>query len=232
MRHSSGFGAEPARTWAPDGRRLVIVGSGRRATISYERFSSDSPYEVAAFSVEAEYLRADTHCGIPLVTLEHMASVYPPAEYLAFVAISPANLNRERRRLYETVKSMGYSCASYVSSQAFVAGNVEIGANTFVHAFAAVQYGVHVGDNAIIESGTCVGHSSLIENDCFIGEHVVISGFCRIGCGSFLGANSCIADDIVIAENCELSPGAIILKSTLSDHIYTGNPARPTRRSS
>lgn len=208
----------------------MIVGAGGRAATAYECFSRDSPYEVAAFSVEAEYLGATSYCGLPVVPLEDVAGIYPPASHAAFVAVSPAQLNQHRRRLYEAVRSVGYSCASYVSSRAFAAQNVQIGENTFVQAFVALQYGVCVGDNAVIGSGTCVGHSTMVEDDCFAGQHVAISGFCTIGRGSFLGDNSCIADNIRIAENCELSPGAVILKNTLSDHIYTGNPARSARR--
>lgn len=208
----------------------MIVGAGGRAATAYECFSRDSPYEVAAFSVEAEHLGATAYCGLPVVPLEDVAGIYPPANYAAFVAVSPTELNQHRRRLYEAVRSVGYSCTSYVSSRAFAAQNVQIGENTFVQAFVALQYGVRVGDNAVIDSGTCVGHSTMVEDDCFVGQHVAISGFCTIGRSSFLGDNSCIADNIRIAENCELSPGAVILKNTLSDHIYTGNPARSVRR--
>jgi sugar O-acyltransferase (sialic acid O-acetyltransferase NeuD family) len=210
-----------------DGRRLVIVGAGGRAAVAYECFSRDSPHEVTAFSVEAKYLNVATHCGMPVVPLEDVARIYPPTEYLAFVAVSPSGLNQTRRQLYETANSIGYSFVSYVSSRAFVSQNTSIGTNTFIHAFVALQHGVQVGDNAVIESGTCVGHSTLVEDHCFISQHVAISGFCRIGGGALLGANSCIADNINIAANCELSPGAVILKDTLKDHIYAGNPARP-----
>jgi sugar O-acyltransferase (sialic acid O-acetyltransferase NeuD family) len=215
----------------PYGRRLVIVGTGYRAAVAYECFSRDSPYEVAAFSVEAAYSGDATYCGLPLVPLEEVKRTYPPPEYLAFVAVSPSDLNRDRRRVYDAVRSIGYSCISYISSQAFVAQNAEIGANTFVQEFVAVQYRVRIGDNVVIESGTCVGHSTVIEDDCFIGQHVAISGFCRIGRGSFIGDNSCMSDNIRIAEECEANAGAVILKNTISNHVYIGNPARPVRRS-
>ena len=37
-------------------RRLVLIGAGEFAQIACEYFEHDSPYEVAAFSVEREYL--------------------------------------------------------------------------------------------------------------------------------------------------------------------------------
>jgi acetyltransferase-like isoleucine patch superfamily enzyme len=114
-----------------------------------------------------------------VVPLDQINVAYPPTEYRAFVAVSGTQLNRLRRRLYETVKAYGYTCVSYVSSQAFVWQNVQIGENTFIFESNVLQHGVRVGDNVILWSGNHVGHQTVIENDCFITSHVVISGFCR-----------------------------------------------------
>ena len=111
------------------------------------------------------------------------ARICPPRHYLAFVAVPPSQLNRTRRRLYATVKSANYTCASYVSRHAFVVPSVRVGENTFIHERAALQHMVRVGDNVIIGAGTCAGHSTVVADDCFIGPRVAISGFCRIGRG-------------------------------------------------
>ena len=214
------------RSAPPAGRRLVIVGTGVRAAIACECFRHDSPYEVAAVSADAPSPADDTHCGLPVVPFDDLATTCPPGRYLAFVAASPAGGNRVRRQLYDKVKSAGYSCVSYVSSRAFAARSARLGENTFVHEGAAVQHGVRIGNNVVVESGTCVGHSTVIEDDCFIGLHVAITGFCRIGRGSFLGANSCLADANQVAEGCVISPGTVIFKDTEPGQVYMGNPAR------
>jgi sugar O-acyltransferase (sialic acid O-acetyltransferase NeuD family) len=214
------------------GGRIVIVGAGRRASAAYECFLRDSPHEVTAFSAEAQYISADTHCGLPLVPLEHMGSSYPPESYLAFVAVSPSRGNSVRRRLYDMVTAAGYRCASYVSSRTFAVRNVQVGENTFVQDYAALQHMARIGNNVFVGSGVCVGHSSVVDDDCFIGQHAVIAGFARIGRGSLLAANSCVADLIQVADECVLSPGAVVLKDTKLGKVYTGNPARPAGRDS
>jgi len=216
----------------PDIRPLVIVGTGVRAVIACECFRHDSPYEVAAVSAEAPRVAGDAGdagdagCGLPVVPFDDLAAAYPPGQHVAFVAVHPDRGNGFRSRLYEKVTSAGYSCVSYVSSRAFAARSATLGRNTFVHEGAALQHGSSIGDNVVIESGTCVGHSTVIEDDCFVGPHVAIPGFCRIGRGSFLGANSCLADGIQVAEGCVISPGAVILKDTEPGELYVGNPAR------
>ena len=212
--------------------RLVIVGVDRWATVAYECFTHDSPYDVIAFSVEARHLSTATYCGLPVVALEDIAASYPPQRCFAFVAVSPPQHYRTRKLRYDAVKSVGYICASYVSSRAFAVRNVQVGENTFVQEHAALQHMARIGNNVFVGSGTCVGHSAVVEDDCFIGQHAVIAGFTRIGRGSSLGANSCIADVMNVAGECTISPGAVVLQNTKFGQTYTGNPARPVDQDS
>ena len=210
------------------GERVVIVGAGEQAELAYEYLTRDSAHEVVAFAVESAFLRERTFCGLPVLTLEELAGAYPPERFRILVAISSTQLNRVRRRLYDWVKAAGYECVSYVSSDAFVWPSVEIGENTFVFEHNVLQHGVEVGDNVILWSGNHVGHRTKIDDDCFVSSHVVISGFCSVGRGSFMGVNSCVADNVTIAEDCVVGAGAVVVKDTRARQVYYGNPARPT----
>ena len=112
-------------------------------------------------------------------------SVYPPSEYRAFVAASATQLNRLRRRLYEAVKDAGYTCVSYVSSNALVWHNVEIGENACIFEYSTLQHMVRIGNNVTIWNGVHVGHNSVVEDDCFFASHVVIAGAAGLAAGLF-----------------------------------------------
>ena len=210
------------------GRRLVIVGAGESAEIAYEYFTYDSPHEVVAFAVERPYLEQDELEGVPVVALEDLRDRYSPNGHLAFVAVSSTQLNRVRRRLYDEVKRQGFACASYVSSRAFVWQNVTIGENVFVLEHNVLQHHVSVGDNVVLWSGNHVGHRTTIREDCFVSSHVVISGFCDIGARSFLGVNSCFADNVVVGRDCVVGAGAVVVANLDERGVYVGNPARAT----
>lgn len=210
------------------GDRVVIVGAGEQAELAFEYFTRDSRHEVVAFAVEREFLREEHFCGLPVLALDELVGAHPPEQFRAFVAISSTQLNRVRRRLFDWVKAAGYDCISYVASDAFVWPSVEIGENTFVFEHNVLQHGVSVGDNVILWSGNHVGHRTTIADDCFISSQVVISGFCSVGRGSFLGVNSCVADNVAIAEDCVVGAGAVVVKDTRARQVYYGNPARPT----
>ncbi|WP_454871093.1 acetyltransferase [Priestia megaterium] len=205
------------------------MGDGEFAEIAYEYFTHDSPYEVVAFSVETEYLTKDQLFGIPVISFENLEQLYSPDKYKIFVAITFTNLNRTRTRLFQQVKEKGYDLVSYISSNAFVWRNVDIGENCFIFEDNTIQYEVKIGNNVILWSGNHIGHRSVIKDNCFLSSHVVVSGYCVINENCFLGVNSTVIDNITIGKDNLIAAGALVIKNTENGRIYMGNPAKPSK---
>lgn len=201
-------------------RKLVIVGDSAFAEVAYEYFSYDSEYEVIAFSVEQNFLKKPELFGLPIVAFESLEQTYNPNEHYIFVATVYTNLNRLRTRLYNEAKNKGFRIASYISSQAFVWKNVELGEHCFVFENNVIQPFVRLGNNVILWSGNHIGHHSVIKDNCFISSHVVVSGFVEIGESCFLGVNSTVANNLKISKDCWISPGVVISKDTQAGEIY------------
>lgn len=212
-------------------KKLVIVGAGEFGEIAYEYFTYDSEYEVVAFAVEKRYRDIDELRGLPVVNFENIEESYSPSDYAVFVAVTYVHLNRDRRRLFQNCKEIGYHCATYVSSHAFVWHNVEMGENVFIFEDNTIQYHVKIGNNVILWSGNHIGHRSVIEDDCWLTSHDVISGFCRIGKGSFLGVNATLGDNVVLGEDTVFGAGALTVKSLCEKgKVYVGAPAKSLER--
>lgn len=213
-------------------RKLVIVGAGEFAEIAYEYFMSDSEYDVVAFSVENRFINDKKSLfNKPIIPFEEIEKLYPPEEVDVFVALYYGKLNRSRKRLYNQCKKLGYHCASYVSSHAFVWNNVSIGENTFIFEDNTIQYHVTIGNNVVLWSGNHIGHRTVIEDDCWLTSHVVVSGFCRIGKSSFIGVNATIGDEVIVGEDTVLGAGAVSVKSIPEKGcVYVGNPVRKLNR--
>lgn len=198
----------------PKDRKLIIVGDSAFAEIAYEYFTYDSSYEVVAFSVEQEYLKQESVCGLSVVPFESLTERYNPPDHDVYVATVYTQLNRLRTRLSAEAKAKGYRLASYVSSRAFVWRNVELGEHCFIFEDNTVQPFVKVGNNVVMWSGNHIGHHSTIGDNCFISSHVVISGFVEVGENCFLGVNSTIVNNVKIGRDCWLGPDVTIVKDT------------------
>jgi len=210
-----------------DEAKIVIVGDGETAEIAYEYFTHDSTHEVVGFAVETAYKKRDELFGLPVVAFEDIEKHFSPQEHLAFAAISYTQLNRVRTRIFKAIKAKGYTCASYVSSRAFIWHNAEIGENCFIFENNVIQYKVKIGDNVVLWSGNHIGHQTVIEDNVFISSHVVVSGYCEVGANTFMGVNSSVANNVKIAPDNIIAMGAVIHKNTEPRKIYKGNPGKP-----
>ena len=205
---------------------LVLIGAGEFAQIACEYFEHDGDREVAAFSVEREYLAQPQLAGRPVVAYETLDERYPPDAFDAFVAIPASQLNRLRTRFYLDAKRRGYRLASYVSSRAFVWRNAELGENSFIFEGNVVQPFVRIGNNCILWSGNHVGHRTAVHDHVFVASHAVISGYCEIGQSSFVGVNSTFNDHVKVAADNVIGAGALVTRDTEPGRVYVGSPAR------
>lgn len=200
-------------------KKLIIIGLGETAELAFHYFTEDSEFDVVAFAADKEYTKEDTFLGMPVCDIDTLTETYNVENYQAFVAVSSTKLNYVRKNLYLRVKQMGYPCASYISSEAYVGHGAKIGENCFVMEHNVIQPFVTIGNNVVLWSGNHIGHRTIVHDHCFISSHVVISGFCEIGENSFLGVNTSVADKVKIGEDCLIGIGCIIAKDVAPNSI-------------
>jgi acetyltransferase-like isoleucine patch superfamily enzyme len=153
---------------------LVIFGAGDIAQLAHYYFTTDSVYEVVAFTVDFAYITENVFCGLPVVPFEELSKYYQPDKCEIFVALSYSKLNEVRKEKYLAVKEMGFQLASYVSSHATVLNEGRIGENCFIFEDNTIQPFVTIGNNVTLWSGNHIGHHSTIHDHCFIASQVVL----------------------------------------------------------
>ena len=208
---------------------LVIFGLGDIAQLAHYYFSTDSNYEVVAFTVDVAYITAPEFCGLPVAPFEQVVTAYPPATHEIFVALSYSKLNQLRKEKYFAAKALGYPLASYISSSATVLNDGKIGDNCFIFEDNTIQPFVTIGNNVTLWSGNHIGHHSTIHDHCFIASHVVISGGVEIHESCFIGVNATLRDHITIGEKCVIGAGALLLSDAEPEGVYIGQATERSR---
>jgi sugar O-acyltransferase (sialic acid O-acetyltransferase NeuD family) len=205
--------------------RVVLFGNGSVASVAYFTLTHDSPYEVAAFTVDREYIKEDTLFGLPVVPFADVESIYPPDEYKMLIAVGYIRVNRLRAEKYYQAKSMGYQLISHVSSKATTWPGLIIGENCVIGANSVIQPFVEIGNDVFIRDVSLVGHHTVIKDHCFLASGVVVSGNVTVEPYCFLGANSTIRNEITIGRECVIGAGALILEDTQKREVYMGKAA-------
>ena len=211
---------------------LIIVGTGEFAEMAYERFTNDSNYEVVAFSVEKAYIKRSEFLNLPVVPFEELEKLYPPHSYYLFVAITYAELNQLRERLYNDAKEKGYKLANYVSSKAQIFGPIKIGENCFIFELNTIQYSVEIGNNTIIWSGCYIGDHTKVKEHCFLAAQAAVACHSELGKNCIIGINSTIMENLKISNYGVIGAGAVVVKNTEEKGVYVGNPAKCVKKSS
>lgn len=210
-------------------KKLVIFGAGDIAQLAEFYFGYDGNREVSAFTVDDEYVRETTFCGLPVIPFSELPTRCPASTHDIFVAISYSKLNAIRREKYLACKALGYKLASYISPRASVFPNTRIGDNCFLFEDNTVQPFVTIGNNVTLWSGNHIGHHSTIEDHCFIASHVVVSGGVIIRESCFIGVNATLRDHITIGERSIIGAGTLILGDVEPEGVYIGTATERSR---
>jgi sugar O-acyltransferase (sialic acid O-acetyltransferase NeuD family) len=212
--------------------RLVIFGAGDIARLAHYYFTHDSEHQVAAFTVDQEYLKEESFLELPMVAFEGVAKLYPPQDYKMFVALSYAKMNRLRAEKYYQAKDLGYDLVSYVSSRCSLLTDYPVGDNCFILEDNTIQPFVKIGNNVTLWSGNHIGHDSIIDDHCFLASHIVVSGHVHIHSYCFIGVNATLRNSITIARETLIGAGAVIMKDTVERGVYLPERAKLFSKSS
>jgi|SRR5215469_7724017 len=203
-------------------KQLVVFGSGDMAQLAQYYFNADSQYAIAAFTLDAAFIKDATFGGLPVVPFEEITKHFSPKKYHMFIALGYSKVNALRKEKYLAAKGMGYNLASYVSSRASVLNAGRFGDNCFIFEDNTIQPFVTVGSNVTMWSGNHIGHHSTIGDHCFITSHAVISGGVQIGEQCFIGVNATLRDHIKVGARCVVGAGALLLADTEPEGVYIG----------
>jgi sugar O-acyltransferase (sialic acid O-acetyltransferase NeuD family) len=212
--------------------KLVLYGAGDIARLAHFYFSNDSEHEVVAFTVDPAYRHDESFLDLPLVPVDQVARLYPPAAYKMFVAMSYAKMNRARAAKYTQAKDLGYELVTYISSRCSFLTMHKPGDNCFILEDNTVQPFVRIGSNVTLWSGNHIGHDSIIGDHCFITAHVVVSGHVQIEQGCFIGVNATLRNSITIAEFTLIGAGALVTKNTAPRSVLLGTRAELSSKTS
>lgn len=209
--------------------KLVIFGTGDMAELAHQYFSTDSEYEVVAFTVDKAFLSVSDFCGLPVIAFEDIAEIYAPQTHSMFIALGYSQLNEARKQKYFAAKLKGYPLASYISSKATVLNRGAIGDNAFILEDNTIQPFVEIGANVVLWSGNHIGHHSKIADHCFLASHIVVSGRVEIGEACFVGVNATFRDHIKVGEKCIIGAGSLLLADAAPEGVYLGPATERSR---
>ena len=111
----------------------------------------------------------------------------------------------------------------------FVVGKVEVGNNTWIGPYTALdggQCGIKIGSNCSISSGVNIVAHDTVKWALSGGNEPYENAPIQIGNNCFIGTNAFISKGVKIGNNCVIGAGAVVTKDIPDFSIALGVPAK------
>ena len=148
-------------------------------------------------------------------------SCFDPTSYTIMIAVGDS---KKRETIVQSLpKETTYF--TFVDPTAILLENVKIGEGRFVGACCVLTCDIEIGKHAILNRGVHIGHDCKIGNYFSAMPGVILSGNITVKDRVYVGTNASIREKIDIEEDCLVGISANVIKSTLPQGTYIGNPA-------
>lgn len=105
--------------------------------------------------------------------------------------------------------------------------SVIIGQGNFINHNAIISINVQIGDFNMLGANVTLGHDSKIGDYNTMMVSSQICGHAILDSMNFLGIASIVLQGLKVGKNVTIGAGSIVMKDTINDVTYFGNPARP-----
>jgi sugar O-acyltransferase (sialic acid O-acetyltransferase NeuD family) len=137
-----------------------------------------------------------------------VARSHAPASHAVAVAVGYRHL-RERRALYERVRSGGYATPALIHPRAYVREPAAVGEGAFIMAGAVVDVGASVGAFAVVWPGVTINHHSRVGANTFVSPNAAVCGYSSVGEDCFIGAGATIVDHQSVPAGSFVKAGSV-----------------------
>lgn len=186
-------------------KNIVIFGNNDFARLMKYYLKNDDNREVVAFTVNQQYIKEETFCGLPLVPFEDIEKEYPCSENEILIAIGNSKMNQVREKVFYECKAKGYKLANYIHSSCSIHSKIEgegniLLENCLIYPFAKVGNGNLMWDHVLISHDCVVGNFNTfssyadlcgyveIGNNGYFGKHCILNDFVKIADYTLVGA--------------------------------------------
>ena len=147
----------------------------------------------------------------------------------AAMGVGKIDATAGRARIQAEAEALGYAFPTFVSPDAVVNQEVDLGAGTAVFDGAIVNADVVTGPTCVVNTNATVEHDCRFGTNVHIGPGATVSGGVRIGDHTFVGAGAVVIHGVRIAEGCLIGAGAVVTDDLTEPGTYVGAPARRIR---
>ena len=178
--------------------KILLIGGGGHCRSVIDVIELEDKYTIAGIVDKKELIGQDVLGYKVLGCDDDLQELYKEYRY-AVVTIGQIRSNVVKVKLFNILKSIGYSLPVIISPLAYVSKHAFIDEGTIVMHHALINSNVKIGKNCIINSKALIEHDAIIEDNCHISTASVINGEVKVKEGTFFGSNATSKEGIELS---------------------------------
>lgn len=198
---------------------IVLVGFGGHAKSVIDCIERENKYRVIGFT---EIKKMEPYHGYAyLGSDEKLEMIHKHGVKFAFVCLGYMGNSDVRDRLYERLKSIGFTLPVICDPTAIISGDAVVEEGVFIGKRAIVNVGSFIGKMGIINTGAIIEHENHIGEYTHIAVNATLCGGVRVGSRCLVGANATIIQGVKIGSGCTIGAGSVVLRDVADkERIY------------
>ena len=194
-------------------KKIVMIGNGNYAETLKYYINDITDWEIVGYADEIVEGKNNHFDEKPFVNLSYLPNVFPASENEIVIGVGYHNMNTNRKRIYEKIKSLGYTMPNIIHPTSIL-NNAEIGDANIILENCVFEPRAKMGSNIIMWSCVLIGHDTYIADHNHFAAVSMIAGNVKVGEGCFLGNHSTVKDGTTLAEYTLVGAGAYVSKNT------------------
>ena len=194
-------------------KKIIIFGTTDFGRMMKYYLECDTSWEVAAFTVEREYLKEEFFCDKPVVAFEEVEESYSPEEYEILIAIGNSKMNDVRKTIFCKSKKKGYTVASFIHSSCGVHCQ-DIGEGNILLENCLIYPYTKIGDGNLMWDNVVVSHDCIVGNFNYFAGHSDLCGYVEVGNNCFLGKKCVLNNHLKVADYTLVGAAAYVKNNT------------------
>ncbi len=177
--------------------KILLIGGGGHCHSVIDIIEQEGKYTIAGIVDKKELIGTKVLDYKIIACDDDLEELFKTYQY-AIITVGQIKSNSLRVKLFDLVKSIGYTLPIIISPFAYVSKYATIEQGTVIHHQALVNANAKIGKNCIINSKALIEHDVTIEDNCHISTGAIINGGTIIKENTFFGSNAVTKEYIKI----------------------------------
>lgn len=185
---------------------IILVGYGGHAKSVADCIERQKQYRIIGYTDLEKHESVYEYLG----TDDVLRDYYRQGITNAAVCVGFLGKGCIREKIYENLKSIGYTLPVIRDPSSIVSSSALIGEGTFIGKQSVVNAGARIGKMVIVNSMALIEHECDVDDFSHVAVSAVLCGQVTVGRAAFIGANATVIQGKVISSYQSVPAGAVI----------------------